>query len=152
MLAAGSGIAPFRAFCQERASILGPAGERSVLGPAVLYFGCRHPDRDFLYREEFTQWERQGVVRVVGCFSKPTGEAEGRRVPDALWEDREWLTRLICSEGAHVYVCGSAARLGRSVVDVLRRVGREVKGYGEREAEEWLEGLKAEGRFVSDVY
>ncbi|KAL8644049.1 MAG: hypothetical protein Q9210_007447, partial [Variospora velana] len=85
MLAAGSGIAPMRAFCQERAAILQKGGK---LGPAVLYFGCRHPDRDFLYREELEAWEAMGVVQVVGCFSRPDGMGDdgkkgGRWVPDA---------------------------------------------------------------------
>ncbi|KAL8974638.1 MAG: hypothetical protein Q9197_001126 [Variospora fuerteventurae] len=88
MLAAGSGIAPMRAFCQERAAIFQNGGK---LGPAVLYFGCRHPERDLLYREELEAWEAMGVVQVVGCFSRPDGMSDGKKgrwVPDAVWEDR----------------------------------------------------------------
>ena len=65
MVAAGTGIAPMRAFCQERAAIH-LAGQK--LGPALLFFGCRHPEKDYLYRSGFEKWEKEGIIEVVPCF------------------------------------------------------------------------------------
>ena len=148
MLAAGTGIAPMRAFIQERAAIK-RAGVRK-LGAALLFFGCRHPDRDYLYRTELAEWEREGVVDLIPCFSKPDGGQKGRHVPDALWEYRERVWDLFNNEG-RIYLCGSAARLGRSSAQMCKRIWREKTGKSELEAEAWLEEVKND-RYVSDVY
>ncbi|KAJ9114037.1 hypothetical protein QFC22_005857 [Naganishia vaughanmartiniae] len=71
---AGSGIAPFRSFIQERA--LQKASGRKV-GPALLFYGCHSPNTDLLYDEEMAEWQRQGVVSVRHAFSRATGESEG---------------------------------------------------------------------------
>ena len=148
MIAAGTGIAPMRAFIQERAAIK-RAGERK-LGPALLFFGCRHPDKDFLYRAELAAWESEGVVEVISCFSKPDDANKGRHVPDALWEHRERVWELF-REGANVYTCGSAARLGSSSAAMWRRIYGEKMGKSEMEAYEWLDRIKNE-RYISDVW
>ncbi|KAK4500050.1 hypothetical protein PRZ48_008236 [Zasmidium cellare] len=149
MLAAGSGIAPFRAFLQERAVL---AKRGAQLGPALLFYGCRNPEQDYLYADELQAWCRLGIVHVVPCFSRPSTGQERRYVGDALWERRERAWSLF-EQGAQVYVCGSAARLGQSVADVWMRVWMEVSGKGLEEAREWLFGVKAPGgQYVSDVY
>ena len=148
MLSAGTGIAPMRGFIQERAAIK-RAGVRK-LGPAILFFGCRHPDKDFIYRHELTEWESEGVVEVIPCFSKPSNGQAGRHVPDALWEHRNRVWDMF-RDGGNIYLCGSAARLGRSAAEMCRRIWREKTGKSELEAEEWLEQVKND-RYVSDVY
>ncbi|KAK4199539.1 putative bifunctional cytochrome P450 group I:NADPH-P450 reductase [Triangularia verruculosa] len=73
MVAAGSGIAPMRGLLQERAELMEQGCD---LGEAVLFFGCRNEHKDYLYRDELEQWEKDGVVRVVPCFSRP-GSVKG---------------------------------------------------------------------------
>lgn len=150
MLAAGSGIAPMRAFLQERAAL--QQQQDTQLGPALLYFGCRHPDKDYLYRSELEAWQAAGLVEVITCFSRPGNGTTGRHVPDALWADRERVWKLFQEEGARVYVCGSAARLGMSSAETWRRIWRKETGRGEMEALEWLEQMRNEQRYTSDVY
>jgi cytochrome P450/NADPH-cytochrome P450 reductase len=147
MLAAGTGIAPMRAFIQERAAMK-CAGVK--LGPAILFFGCRHPDKDYIYRAELLEWEKEGVVNVIPCFSRPTGEQMRQHVPDALWEHRERVWEMFNS-GGKIYVCGSAARLGRSSAQMCKRIWRDKTGQSEFEADEWLDKIK-DTRYVSDVY
>ncbi|KAF7502833.1 hypothetical protein GJ744_005012 [Endocarpon pusillum] len=149
MQAAGSGIAPMRAFIQERAAIK-RAGSRK-LGPALLFFGCRHPDKDYMYRSELAAWESEGVVEVIPCFSKPDVVGQNARyVPDALWECRERLWDMF-RDGANIYTCGSAARLGRSSAATWRRIWMEKTGKSELESHEWLDQVKGD-RYVSDVW
>ena len=148
MVAAGSGIAPLRAFIQERAAIKRADGGK--LGPAVLFFGCRHPDKDYLYRSELAAWESEGVVEVIPCFSKPGDGQKGRHVPDALWEHRERVWNMF-RDGANIYTCGSAARIGRSSAATWRRMWREKTGKSEVESHEWLDQVKND-RYISDVY
>ncbi|KAK7981300.1 bifunctional P-450/NADPH-P450 reductase [Apiospora saccharicola] len=152
MLAAGSGIAPMRAFLQERAALQQQQEQDTQLGPALLYFGCRHPDKDYLYRSELEAWQAAGLVEVIPCFSRPGDRTAGRHVPDALWADRERVWKLLHEEGARVYVCGSAARLGMSSAETWRRIWRKETGKGEMEALEWLEQMRNEQRYTSDVY
>lgn len=148
MIAAGTGIAPMRGFIQERAAI--KRAGLGKLGPALLFFGCRHPDRDFIYRSELEAWESEGVVEVIPCFSKPGKGQKGRHVPDAMWEHRERIWNMFC-DGANIYTCGSAARIGRSSAATWRRIWREKKGKSEVEAHEWLDQAK-DDRYISDVY
>ncbi|KAL9115273.1 MAG: hypothetical protein Q9227_001067 [Pyrenula ochraceoflavens] len=150
MIAAGTGIAPIRAFIAERAA-LQQTGKHK-LGPAILYFGCRHPDKDYIYRSDLEKWQALGAVEVVPCFSRPDPPQRGRHVPDALWSDRDRVWDLFYAKGAKVYVCGSAAKLGRSSADVLRRICMLKMGKGEGEADEWLEEMKNKGMYVRDVY
>lgn len=146
MFAAGTGIAPMRAFLQERAAIA-KAGARK-LGPAILFFGCRHPEKDFIYRDQLLEWERQGVVQVVSAFSKD--ETGPHYVQDAIWEHREEVAKMFV-DGGKIYLCGSAARLGKSAAEVCKKVWCEKSGKSMEEAEKWLQSVKTD-RYISDVY
>lgn len=151
MVATGSGFAPMRGFIQERATI--KAARNAALGPAILYFGCRHHQKDFIYADELRQWEEDGVVSVRPCFSKvgPDGKEAHRYVPDRMWDEREEIADLFGKQGAKIFVCGSASKLAKSTADVCKKIYREKKGVGEKEAEEWLEQVREE-RYVSDVF
>ncbi|KAK0729220.1 cytochrome P450 [Apiosordaria backusii] len=148
MVAAGTGIAPMRAFLQERSAISSARGgfPKSGLGPAVLYYGCRDYEEDYLYKEELSQWEQEGVVKVRAAFSRraPDGEGKVGHVDELIWEDRERLKQLI-KEGAKILVCGSAGRLGRSTAEVCLRIyEEEFPERGREGAEEWLGRMREE--------
>jgi cytochrome P450/NADPH-cytochrome P450 reductase len=146
MIAAGTGLAPMRAFIQERAAIA-EAGVRK-LGPATLFFGCRHEDKDFIYKEELLEWEKNGIVQVKPAFSKM--ENKPKYVQDVIWENKDEVADMF-KAGGKIYLCGSAARLGKSAAEVCKKIYRERTGAGEKEADEWLERQK-EDRYVSDVF
>ncbi|PSR76254.1 cytochrome P450 [Coniella lustricola] len=151
MIASGTGIAPMRAFIQERAAIAGARGA-SALGPAVLYYGCRDFERDFLYHDELVAWEAKGVVKVQAAFSKvaPPGVKTGH-IDQVIWEQREEVKKLFVA-GAKILVCGSARRLGQSIHDVCIRIWREAHPEATPEqGEAWLLQQK-EDRYQSDVF
>ncbi|KAK4188550.1 cytochrome P450 [Podospora australis] len=155
MIAAGTGIAPMRAFLQERAAIAAarPGGASKCLGPAVLYYGCRDFEEDFLYKDQLKQWEQEGVVRLRVAFSKrpETPGGETGHVDELIWRDREELKEHFLA-GAKILVCGSAGRLGKSTDEVILKIYREEKKeVSEAEAREWLGRMK-EGRVVSDIF
>ncbi|KAK1775755.1 cytochrome P450 [Copromyces sp. CBS 386.78] len=153
MVAAGSGLAPFRGFVQERAAQI--AAGRS-LAPAVLFYGCRHPEQDDLYREEFNKWEAMGAVSVRRAYSRYP-DSECKYVGDRIWHDREELTGL-WDRGAKVYVCGSR-EVGESVKKTVVRIAVErqraiveAREKGELDGLEGLvEGLKLQGLKVEEV-
>jgi len=151
MVAAGTGIAPMRAFIQERAAIAGARGA-AALGPAVLYYGCRDHTDDFLYRDELVAWESAGAVRLRLAFSRraPPGQ-ETAHVDELIWRDKGELSGLF-RDGARILVCGSASRLGQSTHDVCLRIHRDVHPeVSAEEAEQWLLKQK-EDRYLSDVF
>lgn len=151
MICAGSGLAPMRGFIQERAVI--KKARNAAVGPAILYFGCRHHEKDFIYADELAQWEADGVVSVRGCFSKVAPEGQkARRVPDRMWDERKELAQLFGEGGAKIFICGSASKLAKSTGEVCMRIYRDTfPGKTEEEAAVWLEKVK-EDRYVSDVF
>jgi cytochrome P450/NADPH-cytochrome P450 reductase len=151
MVCAGTGLAPMRGFIQERATI--KKARNATLGPAILYFGCRHHEKDFIYSDELKQWESDGVVSVRPCFSKigPAGESK-QYVPDRMWEDREELAELFGKENGKIFICGSASKLAKSTAEVCKKIWLERhQQSSEDDAQAWLDRVK-EDRYVSDVF
>ncbi|KAL2129299.1 hypothetical protein VTI74DRAFT_7961 [Chaetomium olivicolor] len=147
-VAAGSGLAPFRGFIQERVALVAKGVK---LAPALFFFGCRGPQMDDLYREEFDKWQEMGAVDVRRAFSRVSSEADAhgcKHVQDRLWHDREELKRL-WERGARVYVCGSR-RLGDGVKEML---GKIILGDGatEKEITGWFDKMR-NGRYATDVF
>jgi cytochrome P450/NADPH-cytochrome P450 reductase len=151
MVCAGTGIAPMRGFIEERAQIA-KAGARK-LGKALLYFGCRHHEKDFIYAEQLKEWEKMGAVEIRPAFSQqgPPDQQQYKYVQDRMWEEREQLASLFV-DGAKIFVCGSASKLAKSSADVIKKIWLEKNpGKSEHDALEWLE-LQREDRYVSDVF
>jgi cytochrome P450 / NADPH-cytochrome P450 reductase len=107
MFAAGTGLAPFRGFLQQRAAILATNTTQRPLAPAVLFLGCRSATRDRLYADEIDAWMAAGVVDVRYAFSAEPELSKGcRYVPERMERDAEVVKKL-WRQGARVYVCGS---------------------------------------------
>ncbi|KAK6443459.1 hypothetical protein LTR95_000286 [Oleoguttula sp. CCFEE 5521] len=152
MVAAGTGLAPFRGFIQERAAQIG-AGRK--LAPAHLYIGCRHPAKDSLYSEEMTWFEKLGAVQIHHAYSQAPELSNGHKhVDDALRADGELLTEL-WAQGAKVYTCGSRG-IGEGVKEIFmeqyeRGAVKMGKSGDRKSAEEWFERVKGE-RYATDVF
>ncbi|GAA3116020.1 bifunctional cytochrome P450/NADPH--P450 reductase [Streptosporangium carneum] len=136
----GTGFAPLRGFLEERALT-------GATGPAEVFYGCRHPEHDWLYRAELEAWERDGVARVHTAFSSVPGHPF-RFVQDAVAAEADTLWTLL-ERGAHVYVCGDGLRMAPAVRRALATIHRDRTGG---DGEEWLRGLEAEGRYQQDVF
>ncbi|KAL4974704.1 cytochrome P450 [Aspergillus desertorum] len=148
-IAAGSGIAPFRAFLQERAVLMEQDKGRQ-LAPALLFFGCRAPGLDDLYREQLDEWQSRGVVDVRWAFSRLSDESKGcRHVDERILADREDVVKL-WRDGARVYVCGSGA-LAESVRGAMVAVLRDEMGTTNDGAENWFDEQR-NVRYVMDVF
>ena len=149
MIAAGTGLAPMRGFVQERA-VLAAAGR--TVGPAILFFGCRDAETDYIYKEELAQWEKEGAVTVRPAFSRNGPEGVPKYVHERMWDEREELAELFVNRGAKIFVCGSAAKLAKSASEVTQKIYRERHPeQTEKEAFDWLQGIR-ETRYVSDVF
>ena len=152
MVCAGTGIAPFRGFVQERALQL-KAGRK--LAPALLFFGCQKPGQDDLHADEISAWASEGAVDVRYAYSRDSESSNGAKyVQDRFWADREEVSQYYQS-GAKVFMCGSG-KVADGVKDAsvkmyMQACEKEGKPKTKEEAENWFNGLKNE-RFMSDVF
>ena len=106
MICAGTGLAPFHGFVEERAKQQ-EAGRS--LAPALLFIGCRHPEKDALFADELAEWARRGIVDVRYAFSRAPEKSGGcKYVQDRLSKDRE-DARNLWYNGGRIFVCGSGA-------------------------------------------
>ncbi|WP_344364749.1 cytochrome P450 [Streptomyces gobitricini] len=149
MVAAGTGLAPFRGVVADRRALL--AGGTAALGPALLYFGCDAPDADYLHADELRAADAERAVSVRPVFSDAP-VAGARFVQHRIDAESAELWPLL-GAGARVYVCGDAARMAPGVRDAFRTMyARHTPGAGDEEARAWLDRLVADGRYVEDVY
>lgn len=164
MVCAGTGLAPFMGFVQERVErITAAAADQKTtstppLGEALLFIGCRYPDRDRIYAAELERAEALGAVKVFYAFSR-AGDHErssgAKYVQDRLWREREQVSALF-DAGARAYICGSSA-VGKGVADVAARIAVETTARKEgrdisyERGIEWWEGLRGV-RYAVDVF
>ena len=143
MVGPGTGIAPFRAFLEERQA----AGAK---GKNWLFFGDQCRASDFLYGEQLTTWHKDGLLnRLDVAFSRDQTEKVyvQHRMRDHAAEIWAWL-----EAGAHVYVCGDASRMAKDVDAALHAIVEQAGGRKAEEAKGYLEKLRAEKRYQRDVY
>ena len=113
MIGAGTGVAPFRGFVEERA-------ETGVTSPSWLFFGARNYTNDFLYQLEWQDHlKSRALARIDVAFSRD--QPEKIYVQHRLWERRDEIRGWL-ADGAHVYVCGDEKGLGRDVDATLARI------------------------------
>jgi sulfite reductase (NADPH) flavoprotein alpha-component len=143
MVGPGTGIAPFRAFLQER-EVLGAPGK------SWLFFGDRNRATDFLYEEEINAWREKGVLhRLDTAFSRD--QPEKIYVQQRMMENAAELWRWL-EEGGYFYVCGDASRMAKDVDEALHRIVAEAGGKSKEEAAAYVEELKKTKRYRKDVY
>lgn len=143
MIGPGTGVAPFRAFVQERR-------ERAARGRNWLFFGNRHFTREFLYQTEWQAALRDGSLHRLDLAFSRDGAGKvyvQQRLRERGRELYAWL-----QEGAHLYVCGDATHMARDVHAALLDIAAAHGGRTQEQAKAWLSGLLQEGRYARDVY
>jgi len=143
MVGPGTGVAPFRAFLQERAL-------RGAKGRNWLFFGDQHRAHDFAYEDEITGWQESGLLnRLELAFSRD--QAEKIYVQTRMLEHGRELFAWL-EEGGHFYVCGDATRMAKDVDHALHAVVSAHGGMDDDAATDYVNSLKREKRYVRDVY
>lgn len=143
MVGPGTGIAPFRAFLQERMAT-------GATGRNWLFFGDQHAREDFLYREELESLQTKGILtRLHTAFSRD--QAQKIYVQHRMLENAAEIWRWL-EEGAHFYVCGHAARMAHDVETTLRTLIECEGGKTPEQAAEYFNRLEATKRYKRDVY
>ncbi len=143
MIGPGTGIAPFRAFLEEREA-------RGAKGKNWLLFGDQHMATDFLYEEQITGWMKSGLLtRFDTAFSRDQAEKiyVQNRIVEHAEEFYAWL-----EDGGHIYICGDASRMAKDVDAAIHKAVELAGGKSEEEAKAYVEALKKAKRYLRDVY
>lgn len=143
MVGPGTGVAPFRAFLEERKA-------SGAKGKNWLFFGNPYKTTDFLYQDEMEELQAEGVLqRFDLAFSRD--QKDKIYVQDRMLQAGAELWKWL-QEGAYFYVCGDASRMAKDVDAALHQIVREHGGLDEAESEQYISQLKKEKRYARDVY
>jgi cytochrome P450/NADPH-cytochrome P450 reductase len=147
MVGAGTGMAPFRGFLQERAAL---AKQGVPVGKSMLFYGCRNADHDMLYAEELRDFETSGVTELQVAFSREPGQPRTfvqqliEREADQVWD--------LISAGAVIYVCGNANTMAPGVRAALMEIYRAKSNGSDTTADDWLKQLREDDRYLEDIW
>jgi len=143
MVGPGTGVAPFRAFLQERRA-------SQAKGRNWLFFGDQRQDENFLYREELEAMRNDGLLtRLDTAFSRD--QSKKVYVQNRMLENGAEIWRWL-QDGAHFYICGDASRMAKDVDTALRAIIQQHGALTEERAAAYVEKLVADKRYQRDVY
>jgi len=146
MVGAGTGLAPFRGFLQERAE---QQATGATLAPSLLFFGCRTA-ADRLYADELDTFEKSATVHVYTAFSRQPSNGRKYAQHEMLaHQDECWE---LIGQGAEVFVCGNARTLAPGVRAALQQIYAAKSSSTTDEAASWLAGLRREHRYLEDIW
>ena len=146
MIGPGTGLAPFRGFLAQRARV---KASGQPIGPAMLFFGCRHPDQDFIYRDELEAYARDGIVDLKVAFSRLDGNRT--YVQDLVRAERDKVKALLEAD-AIIFICGDGSRMEPDVKRTLVGIYCDEKDVSLAEGEAWIDRMGRENRYVLDVW
>ena len=144
MVGPGTGIAPFRAFLQERKAL-------GAKGKNWLFFGAQHQHCDYAYQEDFDELTKDGVLTRFDC-AWSRDQAHKIYVQHKLLENGPEIWKWIDAENAQFFVCGDAKRMAKDVDAAIRKIIQEQGGKTVEQANEYVEKLKSDKRYKRDVY
>jgi sulfite reductase (NADPH) flavoprotein alpha-component len=147
MAGLGTGMAPFRAFIQERAYL---KLQGVKVGPMALYFGSRHKAKEYLYGNELDAYEKDGLLTYLRCaFSRD--QAHKVYIQDKIAEDKMLLHDLLLQKNGHFYLCGPTWPVA-DVREALIQSFSSEGGLDRKQANATIENMREEGRYVLEVY
>jgi sulfite reductase (NADPH) flavoprotein alpha-component len=144
MIGPGTGIAPFRAFLQERQA-------SGAKGRNWLFFGAQREKCDYAYKEDWERFTKDGLLTRLDC-AWSRDQAHKIYVQHKLLENAAEIWKWIHGEGAQFFVCGDARRMAKDVDAALRKIVQEQGGMSVDEANAYVEKLKTDKRYKRDVY
>ena len=143
MVGPGTGIAPFRAFIEERKST-------GATGKNWFFFGDRSQKTDYLYGDEWESYQKDGILNELD-LAWSRDQAEKVYVQHKMLEKGSQLWNWL-NDGAVFYVCGDASRMAKDVDQALRTIAQEKGSMSEEDSGAWVKALQKERRYLKDVY
>uniref|UniRef100_A0A8C1QCP9 Methionine synthase reductase n=1 Tax=Cyprinus carpio TaxID=7962 RepID=A0A8C1QCP9_CYPCA len=157
MVGPGTGVAPFIGFLQQREKER-EANREATFGEMWLFFGCRHKDKDFLFREELERFAHNGTLsHLIVCFSRDEPDAAGTvnrptYVQHNLRLHAKNVASILLKDKGSLYVCGDAKNMAKDVNDTLLEIiGNELQ-IDKLDAMKTVAGLREEKRYLQDIW
>lgn len=148
MIGPGTGLAPMMGFLQEREALL---KKKEKLGEAILFFGCRARDQDYLYENELQAHLKSGALSTLHvAFSREAGQKV--YVQDKIWEQRADVWRVLSDPKSVVFICGDARAMAPDVKRSFQRVIENCGGRSNSMAANLLASMVEAGRYLEDVW
>ncbi|XP_060755980.1 methionine synthase reductase [Neoarius graeffei] len=157
MVGPGSGVAPFIGFLQQREKER-ERNQDSAFGETWLFFGCRHKDRDFIFREELEKYVENGTLsHLKVCFSRAELDKNGlepkpKYVQHALLLHAKHVARILLKENGCLYVCGDAKNMAKDVNDSLMEIIGEELQVDKLDSMKTIAKLREEKRYLQDIW
>lgn len=140
MVSPGTGVAPMKSLIEQK------AGQQEL----HLFYGCRFPNKDYLFQELWETLEAKGLLHMYPCFSREPG-SKVKYVQDKIFVEQKTVAKLILEENAIVFVCGSSGNMPRQVrmtlVEILKKTGLE-----EADADKYLLRMEDSGRYIQETW
>lgn len=143
MIGPGTGLAPFKAFLEERKA-------RGAIGKNWLFFGDQTRKDDFIYEKEITEFKKSGLLtRLDLAFSRDQKDKVyvQHKMMDASTEIFKWL-----EQGAYIYVCGDAKYMAKDVDNTLYQIVKKEGSFNDDQTKGYLDNFKRDKRYLRDVY
>ena len=155
LIGPGTGIAPFMGFLAHRKALLAETKDGSAnVGSVDVYFGCRHAEHDYLYKQELEQFCQDGTISKLNVAFSRDG-SKTKYVQDIMKTDDECASRLVdllLHKAGALYICGDGNKMGREVQQAIAELlARELDG-GVEAGQAYIQELKSKGRFVLDIW
>ena len=144
MVGPGTGVAPFRAFLQDRQAL-------GAKGKNWLFFGAQREKCDYAYQEDWERFTREGLLTKLDC-AWSRDQAHKIYVQHKLLDNAAEIWKWIDAEGGQFFVCGDARRMAKDVDAALRKIVQDQGGKSVDEANGYVERLKTDKRYKRDVY
>jgi len=157
MIGPGTGVAPFIGFLQQREYLRNEVANQD-LGEAILFYGCRYKNDDYLYKEELHSFVNNGILTELHTsFSRDqvideSANENARYVQDNIRKQKDKLMSLIFKVGGAVFICGDAKHMGRDVTNLFVEIIEEHKSITKVEAIKLVNELREKKQFLEDVW
>ncbi|KAL8743804.1 MAG: hypothetical protein Q9190_003883 [Brigantiaea leucoxantha] len=148
MVGPGSGVAPFRGFIQERAA-QAKAGE--TVGKTILFYGCRKPSEDFLYKDEWDMY-KQALGNSFELFTAFSREGSQKVYVQQRLSEQAALVNDLLQQKANFYVCGDASNMAREVNTMLGQIISQQRGVSVEKGEEVVKAMRSSNQYQEDVW
>lgn len=150
MIGPGTGIAPFLGFLEEREYLM--EVEKQNLGPALLFTGCRHPEKDWLYKDVLKNYEEKKVLtKLIPAFSRYEPNKVDY-VTHKLREYKEEVYDLMKNKNAKFYICGDALSMAKDVKSIMIEIIKSKENKTEEEAKLEIDEWIKEKRYLLDIW
>ena len=156
MIGAGTGVAPFRGFLQQRKYLIDniqkdETDSMKSIGKTWLIFGCRSSDLDFIYKEEMYAFEQNTILTRLDCaFSRENGNI--KYVQDVIKTNGKDIVKSIIEDKALVYVCGDALNMAKDVQEAIIQVMIKDSNLNETEVREKMADMRLKDEYLQDIW